>query len=360
MAADWKLTAAASGALPVITSLGNGLALAFGTLAATVTSGIGFDGSGNIVVKNGSGIALDGGGNLTINAGVGLTLSSGFLVVNAGTGLSTSGGQVFIPGGAITTSLLAALAVTAANIANGTITNTQIAAATIQTANIANAAITNALLGNAVVGTANIQNAAITNALIANLAVDDAQIASVGAGKITAGSITVAVAMTQPNIVSTVGSAVITLNNGFITSTNGVNTATLTTGHLTCTDGTFTSNHDSGSSDWNAGATPVLSCSWAGIQYNSGSSQLNLNSTFLTLTNLPLVVGATVVIDASANIICTQLKVTGLPQFAGTNSTGSGAAALGSNSPAGSLTAPDTWIEVKNAAGSSGWIPMWV
>ena len=140
---DWKQTANVG---LNIATLGDGLALTFGALVATVSSGLTFDMSGNIVVKNGSGIAIDGTGHVTVNAGVGLTVSGGFLVVDAGTGLSTTGGQVFIPGGAITTALLAALSVGTAQIQNAAVTSTQIAAATITTANIGAAQITTALI----------------------------------------------------------------------------------------------------------------------------------------------------------------------------------------------------------------------
>jgi hypothetical protein len=50
---------------------------------------------------------------------------------------------------------------------------------------------------------------------------------------------------------------------------------------------------------------------------------------------------------------------TGIPQFAGTNTTGTGSAALGANSPATTNTAPYTWIEVLAADGSTVYIPAW-
>lgn len=46
-------------------------------------------------------------------------------------------------------------------------------------------------------------------------------------------------------------------------------------------------------------------------------------------------------------------------KFGGTNTTGSGSAALGSNSPAITNTAPYTWIQVKTSDGSTGYIPVW-
>jgi hypothetical protein len=46
-------------------------------------------------------------------------------------------------------------------------------------------------------------------------------------------------------------------------------------------------------------------------------------------------------------------------QFKGTNTTGVGAASLGSNSPALTTAAPYTWIKIKTADGSTAYIPAW-
>jgi hypothetical protein len=172
-------------------TLGDGVGIALGKLAAKVTSGLEFDGTGHIKVKNGSGIAFDGSGNVTVNPGVGLQIDgSGFLTVKPGTGLTADAGGVYIPGGAITNALLAALSVATAQLQDNSVTSAKVysldtaklyaGVAKIGTALIANGAITNALLGNAVVGTANIQNAAITNALVNDL----------GVSKLTAGTAT--------------------------------------------------------------------------------------------------------------------------------------------------------------------------
>ena len=48
-----------------------------------------------------------------------------------------------------------------------------------------------------------------------------------------------------------------------------------------------------------------------------------------------------------------------IPTFKGTNTTGSGAALLGANSPAVTLTAPYTWIQAVAADGSTVYIPAW-
>ena len=49
----------------------------------------------------------------------------------------------------------------------------------------------------------------------------------------------------------------------------------------------------------------------------------------------------------------------GIPKFSGTNTTGSGAALLASNSPASTLTAPYTWIQIVTSDGSTAYIPAW-
>lgn len=58
-------------------------------------------------------------------------------------------------------------------------------------------------------------------------------------------------------------------------------------------------------------------------------------------------------------LTATTIIITGLPKFAGTNSTGAGSALLGANSPASTLTAPYTWITVTASDGSTGYMPVW-
>jgi hypothetical protein len=53
------------------------------------------------------------------------------------------------------------------------------------------------------------------------------------------------------------------------------------------------------------------------------------------------------------------LTTSGIPRFNGTNTTGAGMALLGANSPATTLTAPYTWIQVTTSDGSTGYIPVW-
>ena len=54
-----------------------------------------------------------------------------------------------------------------------------------------------------------------------------------------------------------------------------------------------------------------------------------------------------------------RLDVTGKIKFGGTNTTGSGSAALGANCPATTAGAPYTWIEAIAADGSTVYIPAW-
>lgn len=52
-------------------------------------------------------------------------------------------------------------------------------------------------------------------------------------------------------------------------------------------------------------------------------------------------------------------RINGTMRFGGTNTTGAGSAALGSNSPATTNTAPYTWIRAVTADGSTVYIPAW-
>ena len=54
-----------------------------------------------------------------------------------------------------------------------------------------------------------------------------------------------------------------------------------------------------------------------------------------------------------------QLALSGILKFAGTNTTGAGTALLGTNSPAATVSAPYTWVQVTTADGSTGYIPVW-
>lgn len=51
--------------------------------------------------------------------------------------------------------------------------------------------------------------------------------------------------------------------------------------------------------------------------------------------------------------------LTGILKYAGTNTAGSGSAALGSNSPAVTNTAPYTWFQMQSSDGSTVYVPAW-
>lgn len=67
------------------------------------------------------------------------------------------------------------------------------------------------------------------------------------------------------------------------------------------------------------------------------------------------IASSTTVFDATSTVF--DLKL--VPKFSGTNTTGAGSAALGSNSPAVTNSAPYTWLQVTTADGSTGYIPVW-
>ena len=65
--------------------------------------------------------------------------------------------------------------------------------------------------------------------------------------------------------------------------------------------------------------------------------------------------------DLTINSLTTNagVNVKGNVTFSGTNSTGSGSAALGANCPAITATAPYTWIKVIAKDGTTVYIPAW-
>lgn len=66
-----------------------------------------------------------------------------------------------------------------------------------------------------------------------------------------------------------------------------------------------------------------------------------------------------VLLEVNGTSTAEAFRLTGLPKFAGTNSTGAGSAALGSNSPATTNTAPYTWIKAISSDGSTVYLPAW-
>jgi hypothetical protein len=83
-----------------------------------------------------------------------------------------------------------------------------------------------------------------------------------------------------------------------------------------------------------------------------------------TVRNMQFKIGGTVKLDYGVTnsgkwTISGGFVIGVVPKFAGTNTTGSGSAALGSNSPATTNTAPYTWIQATAADGSTVYIPAW-
>jgi hypothetical protein len=270
-------------------TIGDGLTLALGKLSAKVTSGLQFDANGNISVKNGSGIAFDVNGNVSVNQGVGLQVDgNGFLTIKTSTGLAAGAGGVYIPGGAITNSLLAALAVAQGNLQNGAVGTSQLAYYAVGTLQCQNGFITNALLGTAVVGTANIQNAAITNALVNDLWADKikggtiAATISITSPVINGGTFT-GVAITGATITGTVSITSPTISGATITGSN----ISLSSGSWTVTISTSTGHGYPVEVANGAGAFAALSS--GAVYLNDGNYGATLSPTLITLASTAVV-----------------------------------------------------------------------
>ncbi|MCK0471389.1 phage tail spike protein [Halalkalibacter sp. APA_J-10(15)] len=126
--------------------------------------------------------------------------------------------------GAITTDLLADLAVDAEKLANSAVTATKIANLAVGTAAIENGAITNAKIGNLAVDTAQIQNGAITNAKIGNLSADKITTGTLSAIDITGVNITgstITSVSGNNSVVMTAGGVITTgVDGGLVSTTN--------------------------------------------------------------------------------------------------------------------------------------------
>lgn len=127
---------------------------------------------------------------------------------------------------AVDTAKLAALAVTAAKLGNSSVTATAIANLAVGTAAIQTAAITTALIANAAITNALIANLAVGTAQIQLLAVGSAQISSLDVTKLNAGTISVAISLTAPDITATNASFVAKINvtDGFKITGNTLTT----------------------------------------------------------------------------------------------------------------------------------------
>lgn len=99
---------------------------------------------------------------------------------------------------------------------------------------------------------------------------------------------------------------------------------------------------------------------------NTGSTGIGPSNTSPTGTlhvyDATATTGSTLVTfarGAAQTASSTILTMNGVPQFAGTNTTGGGTALLGTNSPAITNTEPYTWIRVVTSDGSTAYIPAW-
>lgn len=61
----------------------------------------------------------------------------------------------------------------------------------------------------------------------------------------------------------------------------------------------------------------------------------------------------------SLELMPTSVRINNVPWFSGPNTTGTGAAAMGSNSPAVAPSTPYTWIKITTADGTTAYIPAW-
>lgn len=92
------------------------------------------------------------------------------------------------------------------------------------------------------------------------------------------------------------------------------------------------------------------------LTYTKGNLTTGMTLDFATPDTLQVKNAAN---NADGTIKCGSISLSGIPRFNGTNATGTGSAALGTNSPAVTNTAPYTWIQVITSDGSTAYIPAW-
>jgi hypothetical protein len=100
-------------------------------------------------------------------------------------------------------------------------------------------------------------------------------------------------------------------------------------------------------------ATSVLTLAIA------GSDKMVITSSTLTIPSGVAVAVTSTLAVTGASTLTGVLTMSAVPRFNGTNTTGAGMALLGSNSPATTLSAPYTWVQVTTSDGSTAYVPAW-
>ncbi len=124
--------------------------------------------------------------------------------------------------------------------------------------------------------------------------------------------------------------------------------------------------------DYNA----IVACGSKPLGFSSGTS-FNSYDASLSRNAVGVLQVGTTGANASGSLLLTNLTASGtlavtgastltgvltmsaVPRFNGTNTTGAGMALLGSNSPAATLTAPYTWVQITTSDGSTAYVPAW-
>lgn len=206
--------------------------------------------------------------------------------------------------GSITSSQIASVA---ASSITGSITSSQIASVSASsiTGTISAAQISSVNASSISGSITSTQIGSINATTITVNQLQDSQIASIGAGKITAGTITASVSMTSPNITSTSGSGTITLSSGTITSVFGSSTATLGQGFLSVVNSSASTSSNLSAGQLNFIASGIGRAVISGgsspeiyLTNSGGSTVVYLNSSEVNLA-VPLKISSNTVINTS-------------------------------------------------------------
>ncbi len=208
-------------------------------------------------------------------------------LATVGAGLAVSGGALRIPSGGVTTALMAALSITANELASSAVTTSKYAFQSIP------------------------------QAAIGLLAVGNAQINDLSVTKLTAGTITASVAMTAPTITSTSGSGTVSLASGIVTSDFGSLRATLGSGFVltqNISSGVFSSMSDNGIIV-NRGSINRLVANFNGsdvvlaIRNAAANLTFEVGSSNCDLFAIPLRMNSAIVINTSGQFVGSGVNV---------------------------------------------------